>query len=406
MEGIPQWSRGETSRQAHVGLPPGTVEEEHGRDGFYGPASHLYRRHAPTAWTKVEGPAVHRAYDTGRAEVADVEAGGVQVGGTEVDGGHWPTLLLGNERCAIGVQRLPALDGGVATPDLAFLRDADGDLLHLVHHGTGVLRTEYGPLTYRPGDYLLVPRGTTFRFEPAEATHLLVIEATGSRFELPDRGLLGRHALFDPAALEVPDAEAVDEDGDFTVIVKRMGCDTVVRYPFHPCDVVGWKGDVAPLRLNIDDFRPVSSARYHLPPSAHTTFVADGFVVCTFAPRPLEEDPEALRLPFFHRNIDYDEVIFYHRGTFFSRAGIDEGMLTFHPSGLHHGPQPAAIERDRAAATAAATSNGAGPVRRMADEQAVMIDTRQPLVPGPAAARLEVDGYVRSWAEPAPVPPA
>lgn len=380
MEGMPQWIRGETSRQAHVGLPPGTYEEEHGRSGFYGPASHLYRRHPPTAWTKAEGPAVHRAYDTNDA--------------ADDDASLWPTLLLGNDDCSIGVQRLA---GGKA----AFLRDADGDLLCFVHHGTGVLRTEYGPLAYRPGDYLLLPRGTTFRFEPAAPTHLLVIEAAGSAFELPDRGLLGRHALFDPAVVEVPEAEAIDEEGEFTVVVKRLGHDTVVTYPFHPCDVVGWKGDVAPMRLNIDDFRPVSSARYHLPPSAHTTFVAGGFVVSTFAPRPLEEDPEALRLPFFHRNVDYDEVIFYHRGQFFSRAGIGEGMLTFHPSGLHHGPQPAAIERDRAAAEAA-RANGKGERRRMADEHAVMIDTRRPLVPGFDAHSMEVEGYVRSWSQPAP----
>jgi homogentisate 1,2-dioxygenase len=61
---LPRWTKGSTSRQAHVSLPPGTVEEEHGRDGFYGPASHLYRRHAPTAWTSVDGPAAHRAYST------------------------------------------------------------------------------------------------------------------------------------------------------------------------------------------------------------------------------------------------------------------------------------------------------------------------------------------------------
>jgi homogentisate 1,2-dioxygenase len=165
-----------------------------------------------------------------------------------------------------------------------------------------------------------------------------------------------------------------------------------VRYPFHPCDVVGWKGDVAPMRLNVADIRPVTSPRYHLPPSAHTTWVADGFVVCTFAPRPMEEDPDALRLPFFHRNVDYDEVIFYHRGEFFSRAGIREGMMTFHPFGLHHGPQPGARARDAAAATAA---NGGA--RRMANEYAVMVDTRRPLTPGPEAARIEVEGYVRSW---------
>lgn len=379
MEGLPQWIRGTTSRQAHVGLPPGTVEEEHGRDGFYGPASHLYRLHAPTAWTSVDGPAVHRAYDASRLDGADDDL--------------WPTLVLGNEQVSIGVQRYQR-----GRPE--FLRDADGDLLYFVHHGAGLLRTEYGPLRYRPGDYLLLPRGTTFRFEVDGPATLLAVEAVRSRYTLPDRGLLGRHALFDPALIEVPEAEAVDEAGDFSVIVKRGGRGTTVRYPFHPCDVVGWKGDVAPMRLNVEDFRPVTSPRYHLPPSAHTTWLADGFVVCTFAPRPMEEDADALRLPFFHRNVDYDEVIFYHRGEFFSRAGIGEGMMTFHPTGLHHGPQPAARARDaEAAAQAASVANGDGGPRRMANEYAVMVDAHEPLQPGKAAARLEVDAYVASWAE-------
>jgi len=371
MDGVPQWVRGVTSRQAHVRLPPGTVEEEHGRSGFYGPASHLYRLHAPTDWVAVEGPAAHHAYDTRRLRA---------------DGDLWPTPVLANAQVSIGWHRVA--DGG--RPE--FLRDADGDQLFFVHAGAGVLRTEYGPLDYRPGDYLVVPRGTTYRVEPAEPTELLVVEAFESRFNLPDRGMLGRHALFDPAVLEVPEAEAVDEAGEFTVVVKRAGADTRLTYAFHPCDVVGWKGDVAPMRLNVEDIRPVTSARYHLPPSAHTTFVADGFVVCTFAPRPLEEDPEALRLPFFHRNVDYDEVIFYHRGEFFSRAGIEEGMLTWHPFGLHHGPQPGARARD--AAAAAAPANGA---RRMADEVAVMIDARHALVPAEAAKDLDVEGYAHSW---------
>ena len=121
----------------------------------------------------------------------------------------------------------------------------------------------------------------------------------------------------------------------------------------------------------------------------HSTFVAPGFVVCTFAPRPMESDPEAIRLPFFHRNVDYDEVLFYHRGEFFSRAGIDAGMLTFHPVGLHHGPQPGARERDAEAAPK--------DVPRFADEVAVMVDARRPLEPAASAAPWEIDGYVRSW---------
>lgn len=375
MHAVPQWSSGRAARQAHVGPPAGTVEEEHGREGFYGPASHLYRLHPPTDWTSVEGPAAHRAYDSTRL------AG---TGGRDL----WPTPLLVNAQVTIGVQEV-----GMGRPEL--LRDADGDRCLFVHEGEGTLRTEYGPLAYAPGDYLVVPRGTTHRVEPTLPTALLVVTALGSRFTLPDRGLLGRHAQFDPAVLEVPEAEAVEEEGDFTVVVRRGGEDTVVHYPFHPCDVVGWKGDLAPLRLPVDAIRPVVSPRYHLPPSAHTTWVTEGAVVCTFAPRPVETDPDAVRLPFFHRNVDYDEVIFSHRGQLSSRAGVGAGWLTFHPAGLHHGPQPGARRRDAEAATAAADTGGPG--GRTHDEVAVMVDTRLPLHPTPEAAALEVEGYVDSW---------
>lgn len=365
----PQWVRGRTSRQAHADLPDGTVEEEHGREGFAGPASHLYRLHPPTAWTGIEGPLRPMALDANRMDAAGDDALAV--------------VLLENADLRIGWWTRPS-----GTPPW-FLRDADGDLLYLVHRGTGRLETEYGPLEYRPGDYLVVPRGTTHRVAAAEATALLTVQAVGGSISFPDRGLLGRHAQFDPAIVDAPEPEPVDEAGEFPIRVVRESRVTTVTYPFHPFDVVGWKGDLAPLRLHIDDFRPVSSARYHLPPSAHTTFTAEGFVVATFAPRPLETDPDVLRVPFFHRNIDYDEVIFYHRGEFFSRAGITEGMLTFHPHGVHHGPQPQAVERSR--------ERGPG---GFTDEVAVNIDARHPLHPTAAAEAIAVAGYDRSWETP------
>ena len=362
----PQWVKGQTSRQAHADLPEGTVEEEHGREGFSGPASHLYRLHPPTAWASIEGPLRPMALDATRLPP------GAATG--------LPVVLLDNADLRIGWWSRPA-----GTPDW-FLRDADGDLVYLVHRGQGVLGTEYGPLAYRAGDYLLVPRGTTHRFAADEPTELLTVQAVGASLSLPQRGLLGRHALFDPAVLEAPEPEPHDEAGEFPIKVVREGEVTTVTYPFHPFDVVGWKGDLAPLRLHVDDFRPVSSARYHLPPSAHTTFTGPNFVVATFAPRPLESDPAVLRVPFYHRNIDYDEVIFYHRGEFFSRAGITEGMLTFHPHGVHHGPQPKAVERSR--------ERGPG---GFADEVAVNIDARRPLHPTEAARSIAVEGYDRSW---------
>ena len=127
------------------------------------------------------------------------------------------------------------------------------------------------------------------------------------------------------------------------MIVKRVGKLSTIRYPFNPLDAVGWHGDLCVVRINVRDIRPLMSHRYHLPPSAHTTFVGRNFIVCTFVPRPIESDPGALKVPFYHNNDDYDEVIFYHRGEFFSRDNIKPGMVTFHPCGFTHGPHPKAF---------------------------------------------------------------
>ncbi len=124
-------------------------------------------------------------------------------------------------------------------------------------------------------------------------------------------------------------------------------------------------------RINVRDLRPLMSHRYHLPPSAHTTFLSDRFVVCTFVPRPFESDPGAMKVPFFHNNDDYDEVLFYHAGNFFSRDNIHPGMITLHPAGFTHGPHPKALK------------NVLEPGKPATDEYAVMIDTRD---------ALEIDG--------------
>ena len=150
------------------------------------------------------------------------------------------------------------------------------------------------------------------------------------------------------------------------------------------------------------DIRPLMSHRYHLPPSAHTTFVGNRFVVCTFVPRPFESDPDALKVPFFHNNDDYDEVIFYHAGDFFSRDNIHPGMVTFHPCGFTHGPHPKALKNMLRAEEAGH--------RRIC----VMIDTRDALelgcrrpassgritsTPGRATARAEAEMKLASLKE-------
>jgi homogentisate 1,2-dioxygenase len=138
------------------------------------------------------------------------------------------------------------------------------------------------------------------------------------------------------------------------------------------------------VKLNILSHRPVYSPSYHMPPSAHCTFANEGFVICSFVPRPLEEDPAVLKVPFYHANIDADEVLFYHAGNFFSRADIDTGYMTLHRQGVHHGPQPAAIEASK--------------TKERTDEVAVMVETHHPLVVSPEAQEVVITEYETSWA--------
>ena len=362
------FSKGVVSKQAHVSIPDGTYEEEHGREAFAGRASHLYRKHPPTAWTRIDGPLRPRALDLNQMKPEDM----VDVNAT------WQ-LIAGNDDVRLYVSRR-------SEPMTYFLRDADGDVCYFVHRGSGVIETDYGPLEYRQGDYVIVPKGTTHRVVPGNASDesfFFVIEGDGE-YRLPDRGLMGRHAQFDPGVLVVPEPDPHDEEGEFEVRVKRNGEFSSLWFRWHPLDVVGWQGDLCPVKLNVLDHRPVYSPSYHMPPSAHCTFENDGFVICSFVPRPLEEDPEVLKVPFYHANIDADEVLFYHSGDYFSRAGIDMGYMTLHPQGVHHGPQPAAIEASK--------------TKVRTDEIAVMVETEHPLQLSPEAEQVVVTEYETSWA--------
>lgn len=364
------YAKGQYSRQAHVAIPEGLYEEEFGREGFYGPVSHLYHRHSPVGWTRIDGPLRPQAFDCSKL-----------LAGSPVNPAPDRVTLLYNEDVSVQLVRLKA------APDW-FFRNADGDELFFAHQGNGALETDFGLLTYGPGDYLVIPRGTTYRFVPQTDENTFLLFESRTLIRQPDRGLLGQHALYDPSVIDTPEPQPPVQPGaktEWEIKIKRLNQLSSVVYPFSPLDVAGWKGDLFPWKLNVNDIRPVMSHRMHLPPSVHTTFRAEGFVVCTFLPRPLETDPEAVRVPFYHRNIDYDEVIFYHSGDFFSRSGIRPGMITLHPQGIHHGPHPKAVQASRD--------------KTETHEIAVMIDTERPLIVTPEAQATEWPDYWQSWQE-------
>ena len=360
--------KGKVASQAHVGLPEGTFEEEHGRKGFYGKSAHLYHTHPPTGWVRFEGKLRPHCFDLNRLEPTDLG-----------DAQGLPVAFLGNRDVKLYVSRR-------AAPMPFYYRNADGDELMFVHRGEGTIETDFGPMRFERGDYIVVPRAVTYRVVPDTADNFFLIVESRGEFDQPDKGLLGQHALYDPAAISTPEpAPQLDDNREWEIRIKVDDEISKVFYPFNPMDVVGWKGDLTVWKINMRDIRPVMSHRAHLPPSAHTTFVTAGAVICSFLPRPLERDADAMKVTFFHRNTDYDEFIFYHDGDFFSRDNIKAGMATLHPRGIHHGPQPKALANQGKKA--------------FTDECAVMLDGLNPIDVLPAGESVEWKEYWMSWME-------
>lgn len=360
--------QGKPTRQAHKGIPEGHYEEEQGLQGFYGPVSHLIKKNPSTRWVQIEGPLKPHMYDLVELKKSEIMQ-----------------RLLHNP--SIGIYMSWIKPGSTETKIAR--RNADGDLILFCHKGSGEVFTEYGLLTYTRGSYIVIPKCLTYTITPETESNFFIIESRYSHFTEPDRGMVGRHAVYDINAIGKPDLELLNarlqklSDPITSIEVKRD--DEITRFVYSDTiyDVVGWKGDLFPFTLHMDHMMPLMSHRAHLPPSAHTTFVTREFVVCTFLPRPLEKDADALKVPFYHQNIDYDEVIFYHDGDFFSRDNLHPGMMSFHPAGFPHGPHPKAFK-------------SAGN-KTETQEYAVMIDTRLPLKWDPVLEPVEVKTYWQSW---------
>lgn len=365
-----QYSQGTHTTQGHKGIPAGHYEEEQGRKGFFGPVSHLIKPMPSTRWTGIEGQLRPHLYDLVKLSRSY---------------GKFQRLVYNSD---LRVSYL-WMEKNEQPADWSW-RNANGETLYFCHKGSGKVLTEYGLLTFKKGSYVMLPKSLHHSFYFDEETCFLVTESFQGLFREPDRGMLGRNGFYDLTAIGKPDLEKLHEfKKKHNICVKKVFVDredtgtTVFSYEGCVFDTVGWKGDYFPFTLHIDDLMPITSHRVHLPPSVHTTFAANGFVVCTFLPRPLETDADALKVPFYHQNIDYDEVLFYHDGDFFSRDNLHAGMMTLHPAGFPHGPHPKAVQNVSK--------------KTHTDEVAVMIDSVKPLKIEPEFAKVEVQDYWASW---------
>lgn len=370
-------------------------EELMGEEGFSSDSSLLYHRNIPaaiidaTCWelpdqaTVPNDPLKPRHFRLHDLFSEDVRA--------VVDVVTGRRLILGNPDVRISYV--------VAQVESPLYRNAIGDEIVYVESGGGVVETVFGALTVQTGDYVVIPRATTHRWLPEPHTEFraYVIE-TASHIVPPTRylsrfGQLLEHAPYCERDLDGP-ADTLTCDGrEVEVLVKHHGprgiAGTRYVYAEHPFDVVGWDGCLYPFRFNIGDFEPVTG-RVHQPPPAHQVFEARNLVICNFVPRKVDYHPLAIPVPYYHANVDSDEVMFYVRGTYPARvgSGIGPGSVSLHPGGHAHGPQPGAYE----------ASVGVQDF----DELAVMVDTFRPLELGEGALACADDGYAWTWTSQVP----
>lgn len=353
MESFIHLRKGTTPRRIHADLD-GLKDDELGRDGFTGRTASLYRRNDPTQF-RAAGP----------LRPVDVLADQLKVGDS-------PLPLFSNADCRIALGRRSE-----ATP--YYLRHVDGDLLCFVHAGDGRLETEFGPLTYRTGDWIYLPKACTWRQLPESPSTWLMIEA--DQFRAPPAGVLGRHWPFDPGLAVIPEALEMESDGraEYEVRLMHEGGPTSLFYAHHPLDVVGWRGDNFAFTFNIDDYNVITSDSVHLPPMVHLFMEATGVYVCNFLPKPAESVPGTERTPWYHRNVDFDEIAFFHGGSLYGVA-MPPGLISHAPQGVHHGAPERARER----------------ARRKFDEydtidwKVIAIDTSRRLVPSEAVLAADL----------------
>jgi homogentisate 1,2-dioxygenase len=374
---------GKIPRKRHIIFrrPDGALYAEQlvGNEGFTGPSSLLYHVYPPTTVKSAR-----RIRDVKYEADPDRTLKHRHFRTARLARGGSPTLdrtpILFNDDVAM-------LYSQPDKQDEHFYRNAQGDEVVYVAEGEGTLETQFGNLAVAPGDYLVIHRGILHRYVFTKPAKLLIMESRGyvrtpSRYR-NDYGQIVEGAPYSERDFKVPrELVTRDEKGDFQIIVKQHNGLNEFILDHHPCDVVGWDGMFYPWAFNINDFEPIVG-RVHQPPPVHQTFQGDGFVICSFCPRPFDFHPEAIPAPYNHSNVDSDEVIFYASSEFMSRKGIEYGSITHHPDGIPNGPHPGRAE----------ASIGA----KGTDELAVMMDSFRPLKVAKAMLPIEDAGYQTSW---------
>src|SRR5262245_54923379 len=126
-------------------------------------------------------------------------------------------------------------------PQAELYRNATADEVLFVHRGRGTLQTMFGVLPFRPFDYVVIPRCTTYRveFDPDVQPDLLVIEASNN-INIPPKylnadGQLRLGAPYSERDLHGPtETLVIDREQDTPVLIKdgpRLTRYTLASHP-------------------------------------------------------------------------------------------------------------------------------------------------------------------------------
>ncbi len=349
--------------------------------GFSGIYSNKYHIHIPTRTLRLKevSPLELRVWEDSPLQHFHFHTDKIEMSGDFLTS---RVPYLHNKHCIVHTARPDK------NPDY-FYKNSFAHEFIFVHRGSGVILSDYGRLAFESGDQIIIPQGTIYQmhFDKFKDNKLLLVESD-TAYEIPkhyknEYGQLEEHAPYEERDFKVPEyMDAIDESGEFTLLIKAGNRMFEYIIPEHPFDVVGWDGYLYPFSFNIKDYNP-KVGRIHLPPPVHLLYTTQHFVLCNFNPRPFDWHEEAIPAPYYHSNIDSAEMLYYVDGDFMSRKGVSSGSITLHPMGIPHGPQPGKTE----------ASVGA----KFTEEYAVMLDTFEPLNPTRNVLDANDENYYMSW---------
>jgi homogentisate 1,2-dioxygenase len=298
------------------------VKHHYNRRSLVGPHSMLLRKKHPISYRKISGNCRTWEVDVSEMPTPDGESAYGE-----------PVKLFQSEDLVVHLSRrrdsMPY-----------FYRNLDADELHLISRGQMTYETDFGNLEVKEQDFVLIPKGVTYRvvFSGAQDTLRIIYESGPEIFLVPKEAIdeyyqMGKAAL-DPEKLVGPQlAGGAVPDGEFEVRVKYTGAFSdflgemsSIWYDHYPLDAEIIEGHVPVFKFGARDVERFPGTPAPFLGGAYLDSknnVALTFHVAGGGGRGYRGTP-------VHRDVDVDELRY-------NSSGPAQGIFLFTPHGVDHG---------------------------------------------------------------------